>query len=571
MSKARKLKRIAIIGGGPSGLFMYKRLIESNQEFEITIFEKKQKLGIGMPYGDKGANLEHITNVSENEIPTLVTSIEEWSKTLTPEYLNKFNIDPNHFNEYKVLPRLFFGEYLAAQFQLLIENAEDTDQTTKLYLKTEIIDVLDQPKLKETWIELADHTILKFDYIIICTGHNWPKTFEGTVKGYYDSPYPPSKLKLKLNHSVAIKGSSLTAIDAIRTLARNNGKFSRDSHGYLVYELDPELQNFKIIMHSRSGLLPAVRFHLEDSHLKNENLLTEEEIKNHRSQNDGFVSLDYIFEKNFKMQFITKDLSFYEKIKDLDLENFVDLMMEQREKISPFQLLKAEYIEAEKSIKRQQSIYWKELLGSLSFTLNYPAKYFSAEDMMRLQKVLMPLISIIIAYLPQGSCEELLALHSVGVLDLVNVDEDSEVKTHENGGVTYYYKDEDGRDNAIFYKTFINCVGQPHLNLKDFPFKTLINNHTLSEAKLKFKSAIVGEKMMVTNHEVLKTENDDYYLKISGISINDNYQVTDDYGSYNDRIYMMAVPYIGGFNPDYSGLDFCEQASKRIIESLVKG
>lgn len=75
MSKARKLKRIAIIGGGPSGLFMYKRLIESNQEFEITIFEKKQKLGIGMPYGDKGANLEHITNVSENEIPILVTSI----------------------------------------------------------------------------------------------------------------------------------------------------------------------------------------------------------------------------------------------------------------------------------------------------------------------------------------------------------------------------------------------------------------------------------------------------------------------------------------------------------------
>lgn len=570
MSKARKLKRIAILGGGPSGLFMYKRLIESNQEFEITIFEKKQKLGIGMPYGDKGANLEHITNVSENEIPTLVTSIEEWSKTLTPEYLNKFNIDPNHFNQYKVLPRLFFGEYLAAQFQLLIETAEDTDQTTKLYLNTEVIDVLDQPKLNETWIELADHTILKFDYIIICTGHNWPKTFEGKVKGYYDSPYPPSKLKLKLNHSIAIKGSSLTAIDAIRTLARNNGKFSRDSPGNLVYELDQEVQNFKIIMHSRSGLLPAVRFHLEDSHLKNENLLTEEEIKNHRSQNDGFVSLDYIFEKNFKMQFITKDLSFYEKIKDLDLENFVDLMMLQREKISPFQLLKAEYIEAEKSIKRQQSIYWKELLGSLSFTLNYPAKYFSAEDMTRLQKVLMPLISIIIAYLPQGSCEELLALHNAGVLDLVNVDEDSEVKTHENGGVTYYYKDEDGRDNAIFYKTFINCVGQPHLNLKDFPFKTLINNHTLSEAKLKFKSAIVGEKMIVTNHEVLKTENDDYYLKISGISINDNYQVTDDYGSYNDRIYMMAVPYIGGFNPDYSGLDFCEQASNRVIKSLVK-
>jgi hypothetical protein len=32
---------------------------------------------------------------------------------------------------------------------------------------------------------------------------------------------------------------------------------------------------------------------------------------------------------------------------------------------------------------------------------------------------------------------------------------------------------------------------------------------------------------------------------------------------------MMAVPYIGGFNPDYSGLDFCEAASKEIIDCLT--
>jgi hypothetical protein len=33
---------------------------------------------------------------------------------------------------------------------------------------------------------------------------------------------------------------------------------------------------------------------------------------------------------------------------------------------------------------------------------------------------------------------------------------------------------------------------------------------------------------------------------------------------------MMAVPYIGGFNPDYSGLDFCEAASEVIIKSILK-
>ena len=42
-----KLKRkIAIVGGGPSALFMYKRLIESGfNHFEVEIFEKNNNLG----------------------------------------------------------------------------------------------------------------------------------------------------------------------------------------------------------------------------------------------------------------------------------------------------------------------------------------------------------------------------------------------------------------------------------------------------------------------------------------------------------------------------------------------
>jgi len=34
---------------------------------------------------------------------------------------------------------------------------------------------------------------------------------------------------------------------------------------------------------------------------------------------------------------------------------------------------------------------------------------------------------------------------------------------------------------------------------------------------------------------------------------------------------MMAVPYIGGYNPDGSGLDFCEQASENIMQCIFKG
>ncbi|RYG09752.1 MAG: hypothetical protein EOO07_23330, partial [Chitinophagaceae bacterium] len=50
-SSRPKKKRIAILGGGPSGLFLFKKLIASgNTAIEIDIFERRNRLGAGMPY-----------------------------------------------------------------------------------------------------------------------------------------------------------------------------------------------------------------------------------------------------------------------------------------------------------------------------------------------------------------------------------------------------------------------------------------------------------------------------------------------------------------------------------------
>ncbi|MFZ0595885.1 MAG: FAD/NAD(P)-binding protein, partial [Flavobacterium sp.] len=260
-------KQIAILGGGPSGLFMYKRLVESgNTNFEIDIYERKNTLGAGMPYSLEGANDEHVTNVSDNETPEIVTSISDWILTLPSEILERFAIDPERFTEYKVLPRLLFGYYLADQFKLLQQKGDEAGITTRVHYNSNVLDISYNENEKEVWVETVTDK-KKFDYVVICTGHNWPVRYEGKVKGYFDAPYPPSKLLLKLNHAVAIKGSSLTAIDAIRTLARENGMFTKDENGNLSFQNHAESPDFKMIMHSRSGMLPAVRFHLEDSHL----------------------------------------------------------------------------------------------------------------------------------------------------------------------------------------------------------------------------------------------------------------------------------------------------------------
>jgi len=131
------------------------------------------------------------------------------------------------------------------------------------------------------------------------------------------------------------------------------------------------------------------------------------------------------------------------------------------------------------------------------------------------------------------------------------------------GGAIYHY---DGRQ--VFFNTYVNCIGQPHLKFEEFPFKSLIRDRTITPAKLKYQYADHGKNDLEKGLAVSQDEKGGYYLQVPGITINDDFQVVDIYGALNERIYMMAVPYIGGYNPDYSGLDFSEEASAIIIKSL---
>ncbi|WP_295772140.1 FAD/NAD(P)-binding protein [uncultured Mucilaginibacter sp.] len=562
--------KIAILGGGPSALFIYKRLVESGRSnIEIDIFEKGGRLGAGMPYSADGANDEHITNVSGNEIPDIVTPVAEWICTLPKDTLDKFRIDPKQFNEYKTLPRLLFGQYLGDQFKLLQKQAKEAGIVTNVHFNCTVTDVVDNAANEKVTVTLNGESSAEFDRVIICTGHLWPKKYEGKIEGYYDSPYPPSKLTFKANHPVAVRGSSLTAIDAIRTLGRYNGTFDKDERGKVVYKVKASSPDFKIQMHSRNGLLPALRFHLEDSHLGKDTILTADEIAAVRAKNEGFLPLDYVFDKNFKAGVQQNDPAYYEEIKDLSIEGFVAKVMELRERVDAFKLLAAEYTEADRSIKRRESIYWKEMLGVLSFAMNYPAKYFAAEDMLRLKRELMPLISVVIAYVPQSSAAEMLAMHQAGHLDIVSVGDDSKVEALDTGGIIYHYTDEHGEHHEQ-YQTFVDCIGQPHLSFDELPFKGLVDGKTVSRAKLYFRDQQQGKQEQEKQGDQVGVDRDGrYYLTVPGVTINDSFQAVDEYNALNERIYIMAVPFIGGYNPDYSGLDFGEAASVAIVKTLL--
>ncbi|MEO6949945.1 MAG: hypothetical protein ABI123_09980, partial [Ginsengibacter sp.] len=152
----------------------------------------------------------------------------------------------------------------------------------------------------------------------------------------------------------------------------------------------------------------------------------------------------------------------------------------------------------------------------------------------------------------------------------ISVGDDSYVEPVNEGGAVYYYSNDSNKKMSTQYQTYIDAVGQPHFRYHELPFKSLLGQKTISSAKIKFKDPKIALKEKAAGNKNVIIDENGYYLNVPGIAINDNFQVLDEYGAYNNRIYMLAVPYIGGFNPDYSGLDFCEAASKYVVESLLK-
>lgn len=548
-----KIPHIGIVGGGPGALLILKRLLElEGANFALDIFESSSRLGSGMPFSQKGADVEHDTNVSEEEIPPFKPSLSSWVKSRPLYVLEKYKIDPQEFDETCILPRLLFGEYLSEQFELLLKEAEHKGMKIRIHFEAHVDDIKDDPKKKKAAIVSGGKTRL-YDQVIICCGHFWPHDHERELAGYFDSPYPPSKLNRLFNHPVALRGSSLTAVDAIRTLSRNNGTFSHNN-ARLTFTKNENAPNFKMVMYSHNGLLPCARIFLEKPNINNADILPTARLKENMSENDGFLSLDFLFDIGYKEPLQKSDPEFFEQIKDMKVEEFSHFILSRREAQEPFALLRKEYLDGVDSLKTKRPVPWKEALSAFSFALNFPAKHMSAEDMIRLHEHLLPLVAIVIAYLPPSSCEEILALHDAGCLDLVLVEKFEAQITDggKNGSkivCTCIYDDKD--DVKVEYETFVDCVGQPNLQFDQFPFKSLKDKGIVSPARLNFKSN-KGQQ------------------NVDGLQITDSFQVVNSKGKANNRIYLLTVAFMKGLNPDYSGIDFFEHASEIVARDIFK-
>ena len=121
------LSNLAIVGSGPTALYLMKYIWDNIEVFKneiqkITIFEKEEILGMGMPYHPKTTDIYNLANISSEEIPMLEESFADWLRRQDSAELKKLNVTEFPIDDYQVYSRIPLVHYFLNPFQKLISK-----------------------------------------------------------------------------------------------------------------------------------------------------------------------------------------------------------------------------------------------------------------------------------------------------------------------------------------------------------------------------------------------------------------------------------------------------------------
>ena len=119
------MKKIAMIGAGPTGVYTFFSLLKEEQPLEIAVFERGSEAGIGMPYGHSENTPMMLANIASIEVPPLFDTWLEWLQTQDAHYLAHYGVNKEALHQRQFLPRILLGDYFRAQFLLAVRHAED--------------------------------------------------------------------------------------------------------------------------------------------------------------------------------------------------------------------------------------------------------------------------------------------------------------------------------------------------------------------------------------------------------------------------------------------------------------
>lgn len=546
-----KLTNIAIIGSGPTGIYTLKRLVESHAHLSITVFEVQPDPGKGTPYHPRANDRAMLANIASIELPPVTTSLVTWLEQKTPAELLALGLSREDIGDREFYPRVVIGEYFHDQFLGLIEKAGK---------RGHVVDVKAGYRVKD--VKLQEHDIFveaigadgskshqTFDHVVMATGHDWPDKTE-TKPGYFVSPWPAANLDTIGDVSVGVLGTSLSGIDAVVSVATSHGSFMLDDTATLQYHTSAQPE-FHITMMSRKGLLPEADFYCPIPYEPLE-LFTQAAI-NRLIETKPDRLLDEMFDL-FRRQLFASDPAYAERIGlgILTIETVADAYFAERDSYDPFTWAALNLGEAKANKMTKTTVAWRYAILCMHEVVLKAVPHLNDRDLKRFHKHFKTLFVDDYATVPHQSIERLLALRRGGRLSVLKLDSDYKLDTDsvERGAVVEIEGDE------VMFEAFVDATGQHAVTAWDIPFKSLIEQGLVREART----------VKATNF--LAADDDTAVVATGGIDLDDKFRPKFE-KPFCRNLYCVSIPFLLHKLPFVQGITSAAELGALVGSAII--
>lgn len=457
-------QNIAIVGSGPTGLYTFAALVEQKRAMSVTIFEKGDKAGVGMPYND-GDNIRlMLANIASIEIPPIGETYLQWVDRQPEQRLRRFGVNPDIIDERTFLPRLLLGEYFRDQFLWLLDQAQEAGVIVTVHEGCDVTDI--DPRADGVWLEASCLNEAKqYDMVVIATGHVWPDESAAT-KTYFPSPWSGLVDAEIPAVDVGILGTSLSAVDAAMAVATQHGTFRRDNDGAIHFARDEGSEGLTITLMSRSGILPEADFWCpipyEPLHK-----LTAAAVEAEIAKGDEGL-LDRVFALA-AIEIARADPAWAERtrLEERTADDFADAYFADRKAHDPFRWAEYNLAVVEKNKADKFTVEWRYAILRLHEVVQDIVSHLNEQDRARFDAGLRNVFVDNYAAIPSESIRRLIALREAGVIDILELGQDYKKQNFDE--VTEIVVD----NKTHRYAVFIDARGQRPLKSKDLPFPSL--------------------------------------------------------------------------------------------------
>ena len=512
--------RIAIVGTGPTGIYTFQNLINAGTAVSITLFEKGEEAGVGMPYSPEVASKAMLANIASIEIPPVLTSYLDWLEDQPTAFLTSFGLSEDDLDERQFTPRLMLGRYFRSQFLDLVDIARQSGTDVEVNEGVEVRDVITAPDglyLDTDSEEMAG----PFDRVVLATGHVFPEADEAT-RSYFPSPWSGLIDATIPAVSVGIMGTSLSSIDAAMAVANQHGRFRR-KQGEVTFQTDAT--GLRITLMSWTGILPEADFYCPLPYEPLE-IMTDTAIADLTRRG---LSLDGLFEL-FAAEIAQADPSYASKIglDDLTADTFADAYFKARLTNDPFRWARRNLEEVEENKAKKVTVFWRYAILRMHEKFEVAVAEFTQDERERFDAGLKKVFVDNYAAVPSESIRRLLALRDAEILDVLPLGDD------------YTLDVEEGRtrikaNGALHeFAVFIDARGQKALVSEDLPFPKL------------------REALLAAGHSIPEVDADFGLRGVQG---------------FEGRLSMAALPYLMHDRPFIQGIT----ASAEIGAAIARG